>query len=46
MLNQRVKHKKGEKKLSLEKAKKRESKIKKDNIFDKMPSLIELMIPD
>ena len=46
MLSQRVKHKKGEKKISLEKAKKRENKRKKDNIFDKMPNLIELMIPD
>ena len=46
MLKQRVKHKKGEKKICLEKAKKRENKRKKDNIFDKMPTLIELMIPD
>ena len=46
MLNQRVKHRKGEKKISLEKAKKRENKRKKDNIFDKMPNIIELMIPD
>lgn len=46
MLKQKVKHKKGEKKISLEKAKKRENKRKKDDIFNKIPSLIELMIPD
>ena len=46
MLMQRVKHKKGEKKISIERAKKKEKKKKTDNIFDKVLQLIELMIPD
>ena len=46
MLKQRVKHKKGEKKISIEKAKKKKVKEKGQDIFDKVPELIELMIPD
>lgn len=46
MFKQRVKHRKGEKKISLEKTKKRKLKQKEQDIFDKVPNLIELMIPD
>lgn len=46
MLKQRVKHKKGEKKISIEKANKKKVKEKGQDIFDKVPELIELMIPD
>jgi len=38
--------KKKEKKISLEKAKKQLKKKKEIDIFDKVPELIELMIPD
>lgn len=46
MLKQKVKHRKGEKKLSLENAKKKKIKLKNQDIFDKVPELIELIIPD
>ncbi len=46
MLKQKVKHRKGEKKISLEKAKKKKIKQKQQDIFDKVPELIELIIPD
>ena len=35
MLNQKVKHKKGEKKISISKTKKKESKKEEENIFEK-----------
>ena len=43
MYKQKVKH---EKKISLEKVKKKARKKKEIDIFDKVPKLIELMIPD
>src|SRR5574344_2382434 len=46
MLKQKEKHKRGEKKISLEKAKKQNRKVKEQDIFDRVPELIELMIPD
>lgn len=46
MLNQKVKRKKGEKKISISKTKKKESKKEEENIFEKVPELIELLIPD
>lgn len=48
MLNQKVKRKKGEKKISISKTKKKELKKEKEkeNIFEKVPELIELLIPD
>ena len=46
MLKQKIKHRKGEKKLSLENAKKKKIKLKNQDIFDKVPELIELIIPD
>ena len=39
-------HKRGEKKVSLEKARKRQKKKKEEDIFEKVPKLIELIIPD
>ena len=46
MLNQKVKRKKGEKKISISKTKKKELKKEEENIFEKVPELIELLIPD
>lgn len=46
MFKQKMKHRKGEKKVSLEKAKKNKAKQKTDDIFDRVPELIELIIPD
>ena len=46
MLNQKVKRKKGEKKISISKTKKKASKKEEENIFEKVPELIELLIPD
>lgn len=46
MLKRRVKHRKKEKKISIEKTKKKNSKKKKIDIFSKSPELIELLIPD
>ncbi len=46
MFKQKVKHRKKEKKISLEKARKKKLKQKEQDIFDKVPELIELIIPD
>lgn len=46
MFKQKVKHRKNEKKISLEKARKKKLKQKEQDIFDKVPELIELIIPD
>ena len=46
MFNQKVKHRKNEKKISISKVKKRELKKKEEDIFEKVPELIELIIPD
>ena len=46
MFKQKVKHRKNEKKISLEKARKKKLKQKEQDIFDKVPQLIELIIPD
>ena len=44
MLKLKIKNR--EKKLSIEKAKKKQLKKKEDNIFDRIPKLMELVIPD
>ena len=46
MLAQRIKHNKNEKKICLEKVKKRNKKKKEIDIFDKEPELLEILIPD
>ena len=46
MLKPRAKHRKKEKKISIEKTKKKNSKKKETDIFSKAPELIELIIPD
>ena len=46
MFNQKVKHRKNEKKISISKVKKRELKKKEEDIFEKVPELIEIIIPD
>ena len=46
MLRQRIKHKKGEKKISLEKANKKRIIKNNQDIFEKVPKLIDLIIPD
>ena len=46
MFKQKVKHRKNEKKISLEKARKKKRKQKEQDIFNKVPELIELIIPD
>ena len=46
MLGQKAKHKKKEKKISLEKAKKKNIKKKEIDIFEKAPKLMEILIPD
>lgn len=45
-MKRRVKHRKQEKKISIEKTKKKNSKKKEIDIFSKSPELIELLIPD
>ena len=46
MLKLEVKNRKKEKKISIEKSKKRDLKKKQIDIFSKTPELIELIIPD
>ena len=46
MLKHKVKHKKGEKKISIEKTIKKNKKKKQIDIFSKVPDLLELIIPD
>ncbi len=46
MLNQAIRHKKKEKKISLDKANKETKKQKHIDIFDQAPKLIDLIIPD
>lgn len=42
----RLAHKRGEKKVSLEKARKKQKKKREEDIFEKVPKLMELIIPD
>ncbi len=46
MLNLKSKNRSKEKKISIEKTKKKNSKKKQIDIFSKSPELIELIIPD
>ena len=46
MSKQKIKHKKGEKKICIEKVKKKNRKKKEIDIFNKAPNLIDILIPD
>lgn len=46
MFKPKVKYRKKEKKISIEKTKKKNLKKKEEDIFSKVPELIELIIPD